>query len=226
MLHTTPRHSRPRGRGQSRCVNPIPGHATPAHSRRGLVNRGSPVRVRSPAFVIWLSRAVFTTLAGTVARAAKAGCKHAGSRDALASLKLEYRATAGSSRVGQRKGARADDDVALASTGVRVSTPSGTSAIVTKDHYKFTPTVAAVNPSGGPTDGTMSVTVTGTGFGPGTMATVFKFGTAKATSVSCTSSTTCTMVAPAHTAGKVDVIATVNKVSSPKNAPTDQYTYS
>ena len=52
-------------------------------------------------------------------------------------------------------------------------------------------------------------------------------GTAKATSVSCTSSTMCTAVAPAHSpAGKVDVKATVNKVSSPKNAPADQYTYS
>jgi hypothetical protein len=56
-------------------------------------------------------------------------------------------------------------------------------------------------------------------------ATKFKFGSALGTSVNCVSSTECTVVSPARAAGKVDVKATVNKVSSPKTAA-DQYTYS
>jgi hypothetical protein len=69
------------------------------------------------------------------------------------------------------------------------------------------------------------VTVTGTGFALGKTATVIKFGAKKGASVNCTSSTTCTVVAPAHEVGTVDVKATVNKVSSAKNAPADQFTY-
>jgi hypothetical protein len=72
----------------------------------------------------------------------------------------------------------------------------------------------------------MTVTVTGTGFAPGETATMFKFGTATGTSVNCASTTECTVVSPAHAAGKVDVRATVNGQSSPKHAPADQYTYS
>jgi hypothetical protein len=70
------------------------------------------------------------------------------------------------------------------------------------------------------------VTVTGAGFAPGTSATKFNFGTTKATSVSCASSTACTMVAPAHEAGTIDVTAIVNKVSSLKEPPGDSFTYS
>jgi hypothetical protein len=69
------------------------------------------------------------------------------------------------------------------------------------------------------------VTVTGAGFLPGKTATTFKFGTAKATSVNCASTTECTMLAPAHVAGVVDVVATANKVPSAKTPPTDGFTY-
>jgi hypothetical protein len=109
---------------------------------------------------------------------------------------------------------------------VTVTTASATSALSTKDRYKFTPTVTAVSPTGGSTAGGNTVTVTGTGFALGTKATVIKFGTTAGKSFNCTSSTTCTVVAPAHAAGKVDVKATVNKVASPKSIPADQYTYS
>jgi hypothetical protein len=42
---------------------------------------------------------------------------------------------------------------------------------------------------------------------------------------SCASSTSCTVVSPAHEAGTVDVIATVSKVKSPTSAG-DLFTYS
>jgi IPT/TIG domain/WD40-like Beta Propeller Repeat len=108
---------------------------------------------------------------------------------------------------------------------VTVTTPGGTSAIVTNDRFKFLPTITGVSPNSGSKTGGASVTITGTGFGVGKTATVLKFGTIKATSVNCSSDTTCTVIAPAHAVGTVDVKATVNKVSSAKNAPADQYTF-
>jgi len=87
------------------------------------------------------------------------------------------------------------------------------------------PTVTRVSPKKGPAEGATGVTVTGTGFGPGTSATSFKFGSTPASEVNCASATTCTLVDPAHKAGTVDVKATVGGQSSRKNAPADQFTY-
>ncbi len=109
---------------------------------------------------------------------------------------------------------------------VRVTGPGGTSAIVLGDHFKYTPTITGVSPSGGSTAGGTTVTVTGSGFALGSTATVFKFGGTKSASVNCSSTTSCVVRAPAHVAGTVDVIATVNKVASPKSQPADQFTYS
>jgi hypothetical protein len=67
--------------------------------------------------------------------------------------------------------------------------------------------------------------VTGAGFAPGSLGTTFKFGTTSATSVSCTSDTTCTVVSPAHAKGKPHVKATVNKIASAATAA-DVFTYS
>jgi alpha-tubulin suppressor-like RCC1 family protein len=112
-------------------------------------------------------------------------------------------------------------------TDVTVTTVGGTSAHTVKDHFGYTPTVEGVTPNSGPVAGHSSVTVTGTGFTAGTATTSFKFGNNKATSVVCASSTSCTMVVPAAlAAGTVNVLATANKVSSPVNAPADDYTYS
>jgi hypothetical protein len=109
---------------------------------------------------------------------------------------------------------------------VTVTTAGGTSAKSTKDHYSYTPIVESVAPNAGSIAGGETVTVTGTGFALGSTATVFKFGTRKATAVSCTSTTSCTMKTPIGTAGTVDVVATVNKVNSPKTPPADSFTYS
>jgi hypothetical protein len=109
---------------------------------------------------------------------------------------------------------------------VTVTSPAGTSAVVLGDHFKYVPTVASVSPNGGSPAGGTAVTVTGSGFAVGANATIFKFGTAKATAVNCASSTSCTLTTPPHAAGTVDVKATVNKVASLKEVPGDQFTYS
>jgi hypothetical protein len=84
--------------------------------------------------------------------------------------------------------------------------------------------VSKLEPPSGPKAGGTTVTITGTGFAPGT--TAFKFGSAKATGVSCASSTSCTVVSPKRArAGKVNVVATVAGKSSPRNPPADQFTY-
>jgi alpha-tubulin suppressor-like RCC1 family protein len=107
---------------------------------------------------------------------------------------------------------------------VTVTNSWGTSPTSKADRFKFAPTVTGVSPNSGPA-GT-SVTVTGSGFLAGTTGTKFRFGTAKATSVNCSSTTSCTVESPPHATGTVDVKAIVNRVSSPRNRPADQFTYS
>jgi hypothetical protein len=109
---------------------------------------------------------------------------------------------------------------------VTVTTPGGTTAISLADHFKFIPAVTNLNPNAGSKAGGTTVTVTGSGFALGTTATIVRFGAAKATSVNCTSTTSCTVVAPKHEAGTVDVTAIVNKVASLQSPPGDQFTYS
>ncbi len=109
---------------------------------------------------------------------------------------------------------------------VTVTTPGGTSAISSADRFRFSPTVTGVSPNSGPTAGGMVVAITGTGFAAGTGATKFEFGSLKAASVDCSSSTECIAVSPAHEAGTVDVRAIVNKTTSARNTPADQFTYS
>jgi IPT/TIG domain len=116
-----------------------------------------------------------------------------------------------------------------ASTGVvdvTVTTPSGRSGIVLADRYTFgAPTVTGVTPGSGPKAGGTTVTITGTGFAPGTKAT-FKFGAVLASSVNCSAINSCTAVSPAATkTGKVDVTATVAGKTSKKSPPADQFAY-
>jgi alpha-tubulin suppressor-like RCC1 family protein len=108
---------------------------------------------------------------------------------------------------------------------VTVTTPIGTSTISRHDRFKLTPAVESVAPNTGSTAGGTTVTIAGAGFAPGTTATSFKFGSKRATAVDCTSSTSCTVLAPAHAAGTVEVTATVSKLKSPGNPPGDQFTY-
>jgi len=110
---------------------------------------------------------------------------------------------------------------------VTVVSPDGTSALVPGDKFKYgSPTVTAVSPNAGPKAQNTTVTITGSGFAPGAGNTTIKFATKPATSVTCSSSTTCEAVAPAATkASTVDVRATVGKATSAK-VLADRYTYS
>jgi alpha-tubulin suppressor-like RCC1 family protein len=105
---------------------------------------------------------------------------------------------------------------------VTVTNSWGTSSTSPADLFGFTPTVTGLSPSSG-SRGT-SVTVTGTGFAVGSKATRFGFGNKKA-HVHCSSSTTCTVLAPGHKPGVVDVTARVSGLTSPVNRPADQFTY-
>jgi hypothetical protein len=107
---------------------------------------------------------------------------------------------------------------------VSVITPGGTSTAIPKGQFKYSaPTVTGVSPSSGSANGGNQVTVTGTGFAPGT-GTVMLFGKVSATNVSCSSTTTCTVTAPAAIkVATVDVIAVVGKKS--KKGTADHYTY-
>ncbi len=65
-------------------------------------------------------------------------------------------------------------------------------------YYKFKePTVTGLTPESGPTGGGTPITVTGTGFQVGATGTEILIGKGVATSVECTSTTTCTALTPA-----------------------------
>jgi PKD domain/IPT/TIG domain len=110
---------------------------------------------------------------------------------------------------------------------VSVTTPAGTSEPSTGSKFKFAPpTVASVTPNAGPIAGGTRVTVTGTGFAPGVGTTAIKFAGALATGVECSSHRICEATSPKHAAGVVEVRATVNKLTTPKDPAADQFTYS
>jgi IPT/TIG domain/Fibronectin type III domain len=73
--------------------------------------------------------------------------------------------------------------------------------------YVATPTITGVSPNTGSTAGGTAVTITGTNFVSGATVT---FGTAVATSVVMTNSTTITALTPAGSAGAVSVTVTVS----------------
>jgi alpha-tubulin suppressor-like RCC1 family protein len=112
---------------------------------------------------------------------------------------------------------------------VSVTTASGTSPASTHDLFKYeAQTVGGVSPAGGPAAGGTSVTVSGSGFAPGTGTTVFEFGkaTATASAVECASTSSCTMLTPAtKRAGAVDVVAVVGKTKSKKSPPADSFSF-
>jgi hypothetical protein len=108
---------------------------------------------------------------------------------------------------------------------VTVANGGGASPMSAKDQFTFTPAVTGVSPNAGSTAGGTTVTVSGSGFAPGSGATTITFGATAATSVNCASTTTCTAVTPAHGAQTVDVSATVSGITSPREPPGDQFTF-
>jgi len=106
-----------------------------------------------------------------------------------------------------------------------VMASSGNSSANSADHFTFQtagPQVTQVGPSTGSTAGGTAITITGSGF---SSVSAVMFGTTAASSFSATSSTSITAVAPAHTAGAVDVIVVTSAGSSTVNPSQDQFTY-
>jgi len=112
------------------------------------------------------------------------------------------------------------------SVHVTLTTPNGTSSLSSKDLFSFgPPTVMSVSPASGPVAGGTKLVVSGSGFAIGANATTFKFGLVAATSVQCSTTASCAVVAPARKAGAVDIRATVAGKTSPQAAPGDSYVY-
>lgn len=100
----------------------------------------------------------------------------------------------------------ATTDAGTAGTGdVVVTTPSGSATSSNAFQYLAIPTITNTNPFYGPLAGGTSVTITGTNF---TGATEVLFGDSDATSYTVDSATQITAVAPAGSAGDVDVRVT------------------
>ena len=77
------------------------------------------------------------------------------------------------------------------------------------------PAISAITPDLAPMTGLVQVTVSGSGFSTTAGATTFSFGSTAASSVSCSSATTCTALVPAASGpGEVDVTATVGSITS------------
>jgi large repetitive protein len=102
---------------------------------------------------------------------------------------------------------------------VQVTTPSGTSAKSSDDHftYQAKPTVTSLSPSSGSPFGGTSVTIAGTGF---LTASAVMFGDTAAISFNIKSSTKIVAVSPAGT-GTVDVTVTTSSGTSDTSSKDD-----
>ena len=111
---------------------------------------------------------------------------------------------------------------AAGTVDVIVTTPVGTSAMTTADHftYEAAPTVGAVSPVVGSTLGSTTVVITGTGY---TGATVVDFGSGAGGFI-VNSPTSITATSPAEAAGPVDITVTT-AVGTSATSPADQYTF-
>ncbi len=91
---------------------------------------------------------------------------------------------------------------------ITVTNETGTSPISSADEFSYAaaPSVSAVGPLVRSHRGGDVITITGTGFVPG--STSARFGLLAGSSVSCASTTTCTATSPALAAGVVDVTVT------------------
>jgi hypothetical protein len=109
---------------------------------------------------------------------------------------------------------------------LRVTTPAGTSAVVTADQFTFKappPVITGVSPAIGSTAGGATVTITGTGFA-GASAVTFGTGVNATAFEVSPDGTTITVTAPAHAAGAVNIkVTTPGGISA--TVTTDVYKY-
>jgi hypothetical protein len=112
---------------------------------------------------------------------------------------------------------------AAGTVNVVVTAPGGISTAVTADHFNYVavPTVTGISPAGGPLAGGTSVTITGTGFVSG--ATV-SFGGTAGVNATFVSATTMTANSPGPGTGTVDVTVTDTGGTS-ATSTADQFSY-
>ena len=114
------------------------------------------------------------------------------------------------SRPSRRRGTAGPVDVDVTAAGSpEASLPAGYTYLAAGTTTP--PTVSGLDPVSGPTSGGQTVTITGSGFGPGTLV---GFDGLAATDVTVAGDTTLTAVTPAHPAGPVDVVVTTTGGSS------------
>jgi hypothetical protein len=109
-----------------------------------------------------------------------------------------------------------------------VLTESGESPVTSADRFTYTkPIVSEVSPGHGPLAGATEVTVTGSGFEPGSTGTTFLFGKEPGSGVECASSTTCTVTTPAAYKGKAGTVKVTARVAGKgsSSAPGAVFTY-
>ena len=116
----------------------------------------------------------------------------------------------------------ADSPAAAGKVDIQVLVWAGESPASSADVFSYELTINKISPSSGSLDGG-PVTVSGEGLSD---KLKFDFGGKPATSVACASAseTTCTMVAPAHAAGTVDVVVETGSGHT-KPTPGDQFQY-
>jgi len=114
---------------------------------------------------------------------------------------------------------------AAATVDLTVTTPSGTSPTSSSDHFTYSaasaPSVSAVAATSGPTAGTANVTISGSNF---TGASAVSFGGTAAAGFTVVADGTIFAVAPAGSAGTVDVTVTTPSGTSGTSS-SDHYTY-
>ncbi len=112
---------------------------------------------------------------------------------------------------------------AAGTADIQVTTGGGTNATSSADQYLFgAPSLTGVSPTSGPVAGGNTVTITGTGFVADARVI---FGSTAAGSVTHVSPTELTAVAPAESAGTVNVRVDTGAGASPASSA-DRYTFS
>jgi hypothetical protein len=114
---------------------------------------------------------------------------------------------------------------AAGTVDITVTTPSGTSATGTADHYTYNaaavPAITNVTPNSGGIAGGTAVTVIGSGL---TGASAVNFGSTAATSFTVISNTAILATSPSGTAGTVDITVTTPSGTSTTGSA-DHFTY-
>jgi hypothetical protein len=112
---------------------------------------------------------------------------------------------------------------AAGTVDVTVTTPGGSSAPVSADHFTYVgaPVVTGVSPNSGPTTGGTFVTITGSGF---TGTSAVSFGGTAAGPFSVFSDTQIVATSPAHAAGTVDITVTT-PVGTSATSSADRFTF-